>query len=93
MARMGQVLIRNLDDEVIAAYREAAARNQRSLEAELRDVLSRWKPMTEEQIARSRERLAAIRAMTPPGVTQTPSEVLVREMRDTNGFRDNGWPD
>ena len=36
---MGQVLIRNLDDEVIAAYREAAKRNKRSLEAELRAQL------------------------------------------------------
>lgn len=79
---MGQVLIRNLDDEVIAAYREAAARNQRSLEAELRDLISRFRPRTREEIEASVKRMAEIRAMTP-NVPQTPSEVLVRELRDS----------
>ncbi len=82
---MGQVLIRNLDDDVIAAYREAAERNARSLEAELREVLRSRRPMTAREIEAARERLATIRAMTP-NVPQTPSEVLVREDRD--GFRD-----
>lgn len=84
---MGQVLIRNLDDEVIAAYREAAARNQRSLEAELREALTRRKPRSSVDVEEIKRRFAEIRAMTP-NVPQTPSEVLVREMRDTDGFRD-----
>lgn len=84
---MGQVLIRNLDDELIAAYRDAAKRNQRSLEAELRQLLRTFKPRNQQDIELSRQRLAEIRAMTP-NVPQTPSEVLVRQMRDTNGFRD-----
>jgi plasmid stability protein len=79
---MGQVLIRNLDDDVIAAYREAAKRNQRSLEAELREKLRLHRPWTPEQIAASAERMAKIRAMTPD-VPQTPAEVLVRELRDS----------
>lgn len=78
---MGQVLIRNLDDETIAAYRLAAARHDRSLEAELRDVLRRFRPMSGEARAALGERMAAIRAMTP-GVPQTPSDVLVRDDRD-----------
>jgi plasmid stability protein len=78
---MGQVLIRNLDDAVIAAYREAAKRNQRSLEAELREKLRLHKPFTKAEIEASAERMAKIRAMTP-NVPQTPSEVLVRELRD-----------
>lgn len=82
---MGQVLIRNLDDEVIEAYREAAVRNARSLEAELREVLRARRPMTAKEVEGARARLAAIRAMTPD-VPQTPSEVLVREDRD--GFRE-----
>lgn len=81
---MGQVLIRNLDDDVIAAYREAAERNQRSLEAELRDVLQKFKPFTAARREDALRRLAEIRAMTPD-VPQTPSEILVREMRD--GYR------
>lgn len=82
---MGQVLIRNLDDETIAAYREAAARHDRSLEAELRDVLRMFRPMTDERRLSAQARMAALRAMTPD-VPQTPSEILVREDRD--GFRD-----
>jgi len=82
---MAQALIRNIDDELLADYREAAAANNRSLEAELREALRRARPMS----ARKREALlkefAEIRAMTP-AVPQTPSEVLVREDRD--GFRE-----
>ena len=83
---MGQILIRNLDDETIAAYREAAQRNNRSLEAEVRLALTLAKPITpkrrDELIALS-ERL---RGMTPQGVRQTPAEILIREDRD--GSRD-----
>jgi antitoxin FitA len=84
---MGQVLIRNLDDDVIAAYRDAAKRNQRSLEAELRERLTMHRPRNDADIERIKARFAEIRAMTPD-VPQTPAEVLQREMRDTNGFRD-----
>lgn len=38
---MAQVLIRNLDDDVVARLRERAAREGRSLEAELRVILGR----------------------------------------------------
>jgi len=82
---MGQVLIRNLDDELLADYRAAAKRNARSLEAELRAALMLAKPLS----PRRRDELLAIsdalRAMTPKGVKQTPAEILVREDRD--GFR------
>lgn len=83
---MGQVLIRNLDDKVIAAYREAAVRNQRSLEAELRETIARFRPRTPTEIAVIKTRLAEIQAMTP-NVPQTPAEILVRQMRDADGFR------
>lgn len=83
---MGQALIRNLDDELLAEYREAAARNQRSLEAELRDALKRAKPITPKRKEELLDIASKIRAMTPKGVTQTPSEQLVREDRD--GYRD-----
>jgi plasmid stability protein len=79
---MGQILIRNLDDELIADYREAAERNNRSLEAEVREALRVLRPKsrkrTDELIALAHR----ISAMTPKGVSQTPSEVLVREDRD-----------
>ena len=78
---MGQLLIRNVDDETIAAYREAAAHHGRSLEAELRDTLRRFRPMGDQQRNAMRQRLADIRAMTL-AVPQTPAEQLVREDRD-----------
>lgn len=82
---MGQVLIRNLDDDLLADYREAALRNRRSLEAELRESLRLARPMSSARRREALERLAAIRAMTPAGVGQTPAEQLVREDRD--GYR------
>jgi plasmid stability protein len=82
---MGQVLIRNLDDATIAAYREQAIRNDRSLEAELRAVLARYQPVSHADRSAALNRLAVIRRMTRD-VPQTPSEQLVREDRD--GFRE-----
>lgn len=81
---MGQILIRNLDDEIIADYREAAARNNRSMEAELREALRFMRPKSAKRVAELVELSRRIRAMTPPGVKQTPSEQLVREIRDGN---------
>lgn len=82
---MAQVLIRNLEDDLLADYREAAVRNDRSLEAELREALRRVRPRK----ARLRDELVDVsrrlRAMTP-NVPQTPSEQLVREDRD--GYRE-----
>ena len=78
---MGQVLIRNLDDETIAAYREAAARNERSLEAELRFALKVLRPTTQVQRDEAARRLDALREQTR-GRDHTPSAILVREIRD-----------
>ena len=41
---MGQVLIRNLDDALIADFRRVAKANGRSLEAELREALAQARP-------------------------------------------------
>jgi len=84
---MAQVLVRNLDDGLVEAYREAAVRNGRSLEAELREVLQRFRPRTQREREEAFEAARKIRAMTPEGVKQTPSEELVRADRD--GDR---WP-
>jgi len=82
---MAQALIRNIDDDLLADYREAAEANHRSLEAELREALRIARPLSRK---RRTELIAAadrIRAMTPD-IPQTPSEQLVREDRD--GYRD-----
>ena len=74
---MGQVIVRNLDDKVIAALKAKAELHGHSLEQELRAILSGAAKLNAE------ERLALadrIRAMTPRK-RQTDSTVLIREGR------------
>jgi plasmid stability protein len=80
---MGQALIRNLDDDLLADYREAAERNKRSLEAELREALRRARPAGHKRREELLAEVRRIRAMTPD-VPQTPGWILVREDRDGN---------
>lgn len=83
---MAQVLIRNIEDEILDDYRQAAKRNSRSLEAELREALRRMRPTNIELRDELIELSRRLRAMTPPGAAQTPAEHLIREDRD--GYRD-----
>lgn len=76
---MGQVLVRNLADEVIAAHRTRAKARGVSLEQELREVLSRAARLTREELL---EEMARCRAMTPPG-HRTRAEDIIREVRDS----------
>lgn len=60
---MGQVLVRNLEDEVIDSFKLKAEINGGSLEQELRDALKAAAPLTaDEKVALSRR----LRAMMPP---------------------------
>lgn len=52
---MGQVLIRNLDDEIISSLRYKAKVNGRSLENELREILTKAAPFTKEERIRASE--------------------------------------
>ena len=75
---MGQVIVRNLDDKVIAALKAKAELHGHSLEQELRAILSgAAKPNAEERLALADR----IRAMTPRK-RQTDSTVLIRKGRD-----------
>ena len=79
---MGQVLIRNLDDAVIADYRRAAASKGRSLEAELREALAQARPkmrLSKEELIALSERL---RALTPASAAAVDSTPYIRQMRD-----------
>lgn len=74
---MAQVIVRNLDDEVVATLKRRAERHGHSLEQELRDILSRAaRPDRTELLAET----LRIRAMTP-GVLSDSTE-LIREDRD-----------
>jgi plasmid stability protein len=75
---MGQVIVRNLDDVVIAAHKQRARARGVSLEQQLRDVLAEAaRPSRAELIADLRR----IRAMTPKG-PRIDSTDLIREDRD-----------
>jgi len=75
---MGQVIVRNLDDETIAALKARAARRGNSLEQELRGILAQAaRPGPKERLALADE----IRAMTPTK-SQSNYKALVREDRE-----------
>ena len=76
---MGTVTIRNLDDEVIERAKQRARAHHRSLEAELRTILTReLKPLSPEEFFQLADE---IRERTR-GRPQEDSGVLQREGRD-----------
>ncbi len=77
---MARLTIGKLDDYVIDRLQERALANQRSLEGEIRHVLTeRVNPRS--RIVQFRERVQQIAALTA-GMPQTDSVVLLREDRD-----------
>lgn len=63
---MGQVLVRNLEDDVIANLRMKAALKGRPLEAELREILTNAAPFTrDERLAVSQTLRAANKSTLP----------------------------
>jgi plasmid stability protein len=79
---VGQVIVRNLDDDVIERHRERARARGVSLEQELRDALTRAAAGPQDLVAFSRQLLAG--QPEPPAGTQWPSaEELIREGRDS----------
>ena len=79
---MGQVIVRNLDDEVIERHRERAKGRGVSLEQELRDALTESAKLRREERLRKIDALLAMTPELPEGVERTPGWVLIREDRD-----------
>ena len=75
---MAQVIVRNLDDDVVARLKGMAADNHRSLEQELRLILSN---AASPDLVEFRKQAAAIRARLSDR-PQTDSVDLIREDRD-----------
>lgn len=76
---MATLTIRNLDDEVVNILKERARTHGRSLEAELRELLSVSAHGPDRVALRAlAERIAAM----TPGTLQTDSADLIREDRD-----------
>ena len=76
---MGNLLVRDVADELVARLQARARANGRSAEAEHREILRR--ALFEDDGARFEEMAAQMRALTA-GRRQTPAEDLVREMRE-----------
>ena len=75
---MAQVLIRQLDDHVVAALRARAQAQGLSLEQSLRDLLSNA-VRTDDSL---RDELAQLRATTPAAGRSLDVAALIREDRD-----------
>jgi plasmid stability protein len=78
---MAQLLVRNLDDDVVASLKRRAADRKRSLQAEIRDILTEAaNPSRGELLAT----IDALRARSRPRHAGEPSAVdMIREDRDT----------
>jgi plasmid stability protein len=76
---MSQLIVRQLDEELVARLKMRAAEHGRSAEAEHREILRQ--ALAEEPRRSFKELAAQVRAMIGAR-PQTPSEVLLREGRD-----------
>lgn len=80
---MGVLTIRNVDDEVIAALKARARANHRSLEGELRYLLSRY-AVPDFGLGLLRERARAAYGPAPAAPADSPSDATdSREDADT----------
>ena len=77
---MGIVTIK-LEDASLASLSEMASAHNQSLELEINEVLEKAIADRRKRIA-TLQRVRAISAMTPKGVVQTDSTLLIREDRD-----------
>jgi plasmid stability protein len=78
---MGQLIVRNLDERTIQALKTRAARQQRSLEAELRVILERAADERVVDIAEARARADRIR-QSLEGRFHSDSAALIRDDRE-----------
>jgi antitoxin FitA len=79
---MGQVLIRNLDDALIADFRRVAKANGRSLEAELREALAQARPRESLTGPSLRALVESMWALTPESAASGDSTPVIRQARD-----------
>ena len=76
---MAQVIVRSLEDDVVAALKRKAARHGRSLEHELRTILTEAARLTRDDRLGLSKR---IRALTPGKRLLSDSARLIRQDRD-----------
>ena len=81
---MATLNVRKLDDDVVMRLKRRAARNNRSLEGEVREILGEAavEEVDMEEKRRKFIELSDKMLEITRGTRQTPSEVIIREMRD-----------
>ena len=79
---MADIVLRNLDDDTKGKLRQRAASNRRSMNAELREIVSTAlaEPRCSSRLGLKKQ-AADIRALSAERL-QTPAEELLRESRD-----------
>lgn len=83
---MGEVIIRDLDDEVIEWHRRRAERRGMSLEELLREVLTEAAPRKQpsrEELLRRMDEILAMTPEPPPGVEPVEGWMLRYEDHDS----------
>ncbi|NJM35910.1 MAG: hypothetical protein HC850_15835 [Rhodomicrobium sp.] len=75
---MGQIIVRNLDDQVIARLKDRAAKSNQSLEQTVRDILRDAAKPSRKEILAEMERIA--KQVGPVDLDATD---LIRADRDT----------
>ena len=80
---MATINVRRLDDDVVQRLKQRAARNNRSLESELRHILQRAVDDGMSTRRAAFRTLATKLRRNTEGRVQTPSEILIRADRDT----------
>lgn len=77
---MGQILVRQLKDETIAALKERAKANNRSTEAEVRSIIEA--EIVPKRAIQPDRKLTDFLTDPPTGRTQDEIDAYVRQLRD-----------
>ena len=80
---MATISVWRLDDDIVQRLKKRASDNKRSLESELRYILEQVVNDSDPLKRESFRFVAANLRQVTKGNTQTPSEDLIREDRDT----------
>lgn len=79
---MGEIVLREIDDGVTQRLAQLASDNGRSIEDQAKLLLTEAVDMRSTMRNNRRAMAERIAAMTPKGVKQTDSTILIREDRD-----------
>ena len=79
---MGQIVVRQLDDAVLNAVRSRAKANNRSTEAEVRDIISNAVELPVQTVPKAQKRLSELVGSVPSGRTAEEIVTEIRALRD-----------